>query len=219
MKRFFDIAMALAGLLVLSPVLLAVAAWIKLDSPGPVFYRGRRVGFKGASFRIFKFRTMVVNADRIGGSSTSNDDPRITRAGKALRRHKLDELPQLLNVLVGNMSLVGPRPEVEHYVQMFTEEEKAILTVRPGITDWASLWNPDEGSLLAGSVDPERTYLEKVRPGKLRLQLEYVRNRTFFADLGILIRTMAAVCLGIKPRVTLVNEKGLGSACASACRK
>src|SRR5262245_27286832 len=171
MKRLFDIAVALAGLVVLSPVLIAVAAWIKFDSRGPVFYRGRRVGLRGSPFRIFKFRTMVVNADRIGGSSTSNDDPRITRAGKVLRRHKLDELPQLLNVLIGDMSLVGPRPEVEHYVQMFTEDEKAILTVRPGITDWASLWNPDEGSVLAGSPDPEKAYLEKVRPGKLRLQL------------------------------------------------
>ena len=136
---------------------------------------------------------MVVNADRIGGPSTAGDDPRVTPVGRFLRRTKLDELPQLLNVLLGDMSFVGPRPEVKQYVDMYTEEEKAILTVRPGITDWASLWNPDEGAVLAGSDDPERDYLEKIRPQKLRWQLEYVRRRSFWVDIVIIAQTIRTV--------------------------
>ena len=134
-----------------------------------------------------------MNAEKIGGSSTADDDPRITKIGKFVRKYKLDELPQLINVLKGEMSFVGPRPEVQHYVNMFTKEEKSILTVSPGITDWASLWNSDEGAILAGSPDPERTYMEEIRPEKIRLQLKYVKERSFFTDISIILQTISKV--------------------------
>jgi lipopolysaccharide/colanic/teichoic acid biosynthesis glycosyltransferase len=182
-KRVFDFLAALFGLVCLLPLLL-------------VFYRRARIGRRGKPFRIFKFRTMVVNADQIGGPSTANGDVRVTGIGRFLRKYKLDEFPQLINVLLGQMSLVGPRPEVPEYVALFTEEEKAILTVRPGITDWASIWNPDEGALLAGAADPERAYLEKIRPEKVRLQLRYVREHSFWVDLKILFLTMTTLLFG-----------------------
>ena len=138
---------------------------------------------------------MVADAEKIGGPSTADDDPRITKPGRLLRKYKLDELPQLINVLRGEMSLVGPRPEVQHYVDMFTEEEKAILNVRPGITDWASLWNPDEGAILAGSPDPEKAYMEKIRPQKLKLQLKYVRKHSFWIDLKIILLTLKSIII------------------------
>ena len=192
-KRTFDSVASSLGLLFLSPAILLIAILVKLYSPGPVFYRGIRVGRKGVPFRVFKFRTMIMKAENIGGPSTADDDPRITKIGKFLRKYKLDELPQLINVLKGEMSFVGPRPEVQHYVNMFTEEEKAILSVRPGITDWASIWNPDEGAILAGSLDPEKTYMEKIRPEKIRLQLKYVRERSFFIDLKIIFQTLREI--------------------------
>jgi lipopolysaccharide/colanic/teichoic acid biosynthesis glycosyltransferase len=136
---------------------------------------------------------MVVNAENMGGPSTADDDPRITKIGKFIRKYKLDELPQLINVLKGEMSFVGPRPEVSHYVNMFTEEEKAILGVRPGITDWASMWDSDEGAILAGSPDPEKTYMEKIRPEKIKLQLKYVREKSFWVDLKIIFQTFFAI--------------------------
>ncbi len=190
MKRLFDVLGSCLGFVLISPLLVVIALQIKREDGGPVFYRGLRVGRGGRVFRIYKFRTMVVNADQIGGPSTADDDRRITRIGKKLRKHKLDELPQVINVFRGEMSLVGPRPEVPYYVNMFTEEEKAILTVRPGITDWASLWNSDEGAILAGSLDPEKTYREKIRPEKIRLQLKYVRERSFWNDLKIIFQTI-----------------------------
>jgi lipopolysaccharide/colanic/teichoic acid biosynthesis glycosyltransferase len=186
MKRLFDLAAALVGLVVLSPLMGMISLLIKGGDRGPIFYRGRRVGRFGKPFRIFKFRTMVVDAEKRGGPSTPGDDPRITPLGRWLRKYKLDELPQLLNVLAGDMSLVGPRPEVQHYTDMFSEEEKAILSVRPGITDWASIWNSDEGAVLAGAADPEKAYLELIRPSKLKLQLAYVRNHSFKTDLKII---------------------------------
>lgn len=209
LKVLFDIAFAFLGLCIATPVFLLIAFWIQRDSEGPVFYGGVRVGRFGVPFRIFKFRTMVVNADKIGGPSTADDDVRITKAGRILRKYKLDELPQLINVLKGDMSLVGPRPEVPVYVDMFTEQERAILTARPGITDWASLWNSDEGAVLAGSLDPDKTYEEKIRPEKIRLQLEYVRRRSLWTDLTIVLRTLAAVLLRDNP-VTMseLGEKG-----------
>jgi lipopolysaccharide/colanic/teichoic acid biosynthesis glycosyltransferase len=209
-KRLFDLAGSIIGLLVLAPLLLAIAALIKLEDRGPVFYRGERVGRFGKLFRIFKFRTMVASAEKLGGPSTAADDPRITRIGRFLRRYKLDELPQLTNVLRGEMSLVGPRPEVRRYVEMYTEEEKIILTVRPGITDWATLWNSDEGAVLAGSPDPDRAYEEKIRPTKVRLQLEYVRNQSLLVDLKILLQTVAAL-------VTKKPPAALGSADPRRC--
>ncbi|ODS38825.1 MAG: hypothetical protein A7316_07015 [Candidatus Altiarchaeales archaeon WOR_SM1_86-2] len=193
LKRLFDILFSILGLILSSPVLLLIAFLIKREDGGPVFYRGARVGRSGNPFRIFKFRTMVVNAEKLGGPSTADDDPRITKVGKSLRKYKLDELPQLINILKAEMSLVGPRPEVQHYVDMFTEEEQAILSVRPGITDWASLWNRDEGAILAGSHDPEKTYMEKIRPEKIRLQLKYVRERSFFIDLRIIVQTIFTI--------------------------
>ena len=192
-KRALDVVGAAVGLLLIGPVWVAAAALIKLHDGGPVLYAGRRVGRFGVPFSMLKFRTMVVDADRIGGPSTSLDDPRVTPLGRWLRRYKLDELPQLLNVLRGDMSLVGPRPEVQQYVDLYTKDERAILSVRPGITDWASLWNSDEGAWLAGSPDPERTYLEEIRPEKLRLQLAYVRQQSLVTDLEILVRTAAAM--------------------------
>jgi len=207
-KRLFDIVFALLGLVLTLPLFAVIALLIKRDSEGPVFYRAPRVGKDGKPFKMLKFRTMVANADKIGGPSTANDDPRITRVGRFLRRYKLDELPQLINVLKGEMSFVGPRPEVQQYVDMYTEEEKAILTVKPGITDWASLWNSDEGAVLAGSPDPEKAYLELIRPTKIKLQLEYVRRRSFLTDLGILLRTvMAVVCRSTSPAVSGEGEE------------
>ena len=192
-KRIFDIFIAAAGLLLISPFLILIAWRIRSEDGGPIFYRGERVGLFGRIFQIYKFRTMVVDAEKRGGSSTSEDDPRITRTGNILRKHKLDELPQLINVLRGDMSFVGPRPEVKKFTDMYTEKEKAILTVRPGITDWASLWNSDEGAILKGSPDPDKDYLEKIRPEKIRLQLEYVREQSFRTDIKIIFLTLRVV--------------------------
>lgn len=200
-KRLFDSIFSGAILLIFAPFVLVIGILIKLDSPGPVFYRGVRVGKDGKPFKMFKFRTMVVDADRIGGPSTTGDDPRVTRVGRSLRNYKLDELPQLINVLKGDMSLVGPRPEVQHYVDMFIAEEQAILSVRPGITDWASLWNSDEGATLAGAEDPEQAYMELIRPTKLKLQLKYVKERSFRVDLQIILETFKAVVLRREPSI------------------
>ena len=204
-KRALDLIASIAGLIVLAPVWLSIVVCMKASDRGPVLYRGRRVGRFGDSFEMLKFRTMVVHADRIGGPSTAGDDPRVTPLGRWLRRYKLDELPQLLNVLRGEMSLVGPRPEVQQYVDLYTEEERAILSVRPGITDRASLWNSDEGALLAGSSDPERTYLEEIRPEKLRLQLAYVREQSLSTDLGIIGRTAGAILFRRPAAATLAR--------------
>lgn len=195
MKRLFDFTTAFLALVLLWPVLLIIALFVKATSPGPAFYCGKRAGRQGKIFKMYKFRTMVADADRLGGSCTSESDARVTRSGYWLRKFKLDELPQLLNVLVGDMSLVGPRPEVQEYVQLFTPEERAILSVRPGITDWASLWDRDEAQALAGHPDPERAYLELIRPEKIRLQLEYVRRRSFLTDLSILFATLRILVL------------------------
>lgn len=206
-KRLFDFWFSLVALLVLSPLILVIAILTKLSSPGPVLYAGTRIGQFGKPFRFFKFRTMVVNADKIGGPSTADDDPRITRVGKFLRKYKLDELPQFFNVLKGDMSFVGPRPEVPQYVEMFSEKERAILTVRPGITDWATLWNPDEGAALASSQDPEKTYVQDIRPVKIGLQLEYVRKRSLWVDLTILFQTLFTMLLRHNPAATNMLEK------------
>jgi lipopolysaccharide/colanic/teichoic acid biosynthesis glycosyltransferase len=191
LKRIFDFLVSLFGLIIFSPLFLIIAILIKLDSEGPVFYRGERIGKDGKPFRIFKFRTMVKDAEKMGGPSTSADDPRLTKIGKFLRKYKLDELPQLINVLKGEMSLVGPRPEVKMYVDMLKPEEKEIiLSVKPGMTDLASLWDFHEEEVLKGSEDPEKTYLEKIRPRKIQLQIEYVKNRSFLLDLKIILKTI-----------------------------
>jgi len=195
LKRGIDIFLSLISLIFLSPFFIFIGLLIKLDSVGPVIYKGMRIGKGGIPFKIYKFRTMVDNADRIGGPSTAGDDPRLTNVGKWLRRYKLDELPQLFNVLKGEMSIVGPRPEVKHYTDMFNDREKLILSVKPGITDWASIWNPDEGKILAGSKDPEKTYMEKIRPHKINLQLKYVNEHSFWIDLKIIFDTLRIIVL------------------------
>jgi lipopolysaccharide/colanic/teichoic acid biosynthesis glycosyltransferase len=192
-KRTFDAVAAAAGLIVLSPIIAGIAVAIKLGSKGPLLYRGTRVGMNGEHFHMLKFRTMVVDADKIGGSSTPEDDPRVTPIGKPLRRYKLDELPQLINVLKGDMSFVGPRPQVQWAVDLYTPEERRILEVRPGITDEASLRFSNEAEILKGSKDPDRDYIEKIHPEKMRLSLEYVRNRSFSGDLSIIARTAGAI--------------------------
>src|SRR6266849_1734141 len=174
-KRLFDVLLSFVGLLLISPFLVLIAILIKLASPGPVLYRGVRVGQYGKPFCILKFRSMIVDAEQQGGSATAGDDPRLTSIGKFLRRYKLDELPQLFNVLKGEMSFVGPRPEVQKYVDQYSEDDKAILQLRPGITDWASIWNSNEAAVLEGSSDPEKSYEELILPKKIELQLKYLQ--------------------------------------------
>jgi lipopolysaccharide/colanic/teichoic acid biosynthesis glycosyltransferase len=194
-KRSFDALVAATALVVLSPLLLALGTWVRVDSKGPVLYRAPRVGRGGRLFRMLKFRTMVVDADR-GASSTGDDDPRITRAGAFLRKYKLDELPQLINVLKGEMSFVGPRPQVKWIVDMYTLEERELLSVAPGVTDYASLRFPNEGEILKGSTDPDKDYLEKIHPEKVRLGLKYVREHSLLVDLKIVFQTLSAVLHG-----------------------
>ena len=194
LKRVFDIIFSFAGLIVTSLLLGLIAFGIKLDSQGPIFYRGERVGRRGRVFRMIKFRTMVQNADTLGGPSTAGDDPRLTKIGTFLKTYQLDELPQLINILKGEMSFVGPRPEVQYYVDMMEPEERdIILSVRPGLTDLASLWNFHEGEILRGSPNPEKTYQEKIRPTKLRLQKEYVKNHSLWLDGTIILKTIIKI--------------------------
>jgi lipopolysaccharide/colanic/teichoic acid biosynthesis glycosyltransferase len=188
-KRTFDIAVSSLALLVCSPLFIVIAALVKLDSRGPVFFVQQRVGKYFRLFRIYKFRSMVEDAPRQGGPITFGKDGRITRVGWFLRKGKLDELPQLFNVLKGDMSLVGPRPEVPTYVQMFRHDYEEILQVHPGITDLASLKYRDEAALLAESMNPEREYVEHVLPDKIKLAKEYVRKSSFFFDLALILRT------------------------------
>ena len=204
-KRLFDIVAALAGLLLLSPLLLLLAAWIRCDSPGPVMFRQRRVGRHGAPFHILKFRTMAAGAERDGQLSVT-DDRRATRAGRWLRRHKLDELPQLVNVLRGDMSLVGPRPEVPRYVAHYPPAVRAVvLSVAPGITDWAALRFRNEGDILRQAVDPEHAYLHQVLPVKLKYYARYVQRRSFATDLQILLCTVATLLFGARRKRPLVR--------------
>ena len=211
MKRLFDILVSFTGLIVLSPIISPIALLVKLSSPGPAFYRGMRVGRYGKPFRILKFRTLVVDAERIGGSSTPEDDPRITTVGRFLRKYKLDELPQLINVLKGDMSFVGPRPQVPWAVELYTEEEKALLSVRPGITDYASIRFSNEADILRGSGDPDREYLEKIAPEKIRLGLEYVRNHSLLVDIKIILATFWALMRGNSRWVSAMPKSSDGS--------
>jgi lipopolysaccharide/colanic/teichoic acid biosynthesis glycosyltransferase len=190
LKRTFDIVLATFGLLTCAPLLLVLAVAIKLESLGPVFYRGLRAGRDGKPFRIFKLRSMVVDAETVGGPSTAGDDPRVTRIGAFVRRFKLDELPQLLNVLNGSMSFVGPRPEVLSEVAEYDQEQRRVLELRPGITDWATIWNADEGAVLAGADDPHQAYKELIQPTKLRLQLRYYESHSLWIDLKIILCTL-----------------------------
>lgn len=196
LKRAMDIAISGAALCVLWPVLLLIALAIVIDDPGPVFYRQVRVGRGGKEFRIFKFRTMVVDADRKGLQITVGRDSRITRMGALLRKTKLDELAQLLNVFLGQMSFVGPRPEVPRYVAMYTPYQRQVLLVRPGITDYASIAYRNENDLLAGAEDPERMYLEEIMPAKLELNMKYLRRVSPLEDIRLIFMTIAAVIRG-----------------------
>jgi len=196
-KRFFDLIFSALGLIIASPLLVILSLAIKISSPGPVFFRGERIGKNGNPFKIYKFRSMVENAEELGGPSTASDDPRLTKIGLFLKKFQLDELPQLINVIRGQMSFVGPRPEVKMYVDMMTEEERnTILSVSPGMTDLASLWNFHEGEILKGSADPEKTYLEKIRPEKIRLQIKYVKERSFLLDIKIILKTILKAFYG-----------------------
>lgn len=189
-KRMLDVLAAVFGLALTWPILVVFAIWVKLDSPGPVFYRGRRTGRGGRSFGIFKYRSMVVNADKIGGPTTSENDPRVTKSGRFIRKYKIDELPQLINILVGDMSLVGPRPDVPSEIEKLSLDEKGlILAVRPGMTDWASIRFNNEGEIVQGHPDPHKAYEDLIRPHKLRLQMEYVRRASMGTDIKILWNT------------------------------
>ncbi len=193
MKRIFDVTASGLGLLLLSPLFLIMAIWIKADSPGPVFYRQTRVGRGNRDFRLFKFRSMKVGADKKGLITVGGRDPRVTRSGYYIRKYKLDELPQLINVFKGDMSLVGPRPEVRKYVDLYTPEQLHVLDVRPGITDLASIRYRNENELLAQACDPEQYYREVVMQDKLRINSEYIADRSFFKDIKIIFLTFKAI--------------------------
>lgn len=190
MKRLFDMVASGLGLLFLCPFLLLVAIWIKFDSPGPVFYRQVRVGRYNKDFKIFKFRSMRVGADKGSLVTIGGRDPRVTRSGYYIRKFKLDELPQLINVFVGDMSLVGPRPEVRHYVNYWTPEQMHVLDVRPGITDPASIKFRNENELMEKAEDPEKYYIEVIMQEKIRLYLEYVQNASFWYDIKLIFQTL-----------------------------
>ena len=193
-KRFFDLFCTVPGIFLLSPVLFVIAIWIKLDSSGPVFFRQKRVGLHGEIFEVLKFRTMMVDAEKHGLKITVGRDSRITRAGHFLRKYKLDELPQLFNVLKGDMSLVGPRPEVSEYVNCYPDSQREkILSVRPGITDRASIEYRDESRLLESSSNPEKTYIDEILPVKLDFYSEYVDNQNIFLDLSLIFKTFIAL--------------------------
>ena len=189
MKRIFDVIASGLGLIVLSPLFLILAIWIKLDSKGPVFYRQVRVGYKNKDFRIFKFRSMRVGADKCSLLPIGGHDPRVTCSGYFIRKFKFDELPQLINVFLGDMSLVGPRPEVRHYVDYWTPEQMHVLDVRPGITDPASIKFRNENELMEKAEDPEKYYIEVIMQEKIKLYLEYVEKHSFLYDLGLIFKT------------------------------
>jgi lipopolysaccharide/colanic/teichoic acid biosynthesis glycosyltransferase len=205
-KRLFDIFFSLFGLILVSPLLLVIAVLIKRESPGPAFYRGERVGKNGKTFKIFKFRTMVPDAEKLGGPSTATDDPRLLKIGLFLKKYQLDELPQLINVMAGDMSLVGPRPEVPSVVELLTEKEKKIiLPQKPGMVDLASIWDFHEGERLTGKIDPHKVYLEEIWPIKKKLQIYYIKNQNIWLDIRIILRTIFKIfhlnCFTIKIHV------------------
>lgn len=193
MKRLFDILASGCGLLVLSPIFIIVAIWIKFDSPGPVFYRQTRVGLHNKDFRIFKFRSMRVGSDKGSLVTIGGRDPRVTRSGYFIRKFKIDELPQLINVFTGDMSLVGPRPEVRHYVNYWTPEQMRVLDVRPGITDPASIRFRNENELLEKAQDPERYYIDVIMQEKIKLYLEYVEKSSFWYDIKLIFQTFKVI--------------------------
>ena len=193
MIRLCDIGFSLFGLIILAPLFLIVALWIVLDDPGPVFYRQERVGLNSRSFRLLKFRSMRIGADKKSLITVGDRDPRVTRAGYFIRKYKIDELPQLWNVLVGDMSLVGPRPEVRKYTDLYTDEQRRVLSVRPGITDYASIEYIDENRLLASSDEPEKTYMQDIVPAKIALNMRYLQNRNAIEYFRIILLTLKSI--------------------------
>ncbi len=193
-KRIFDIVLSFIGLLVISPLLVVLALFVATESKGGIFYKQIRVGRDNKDFKLFKFRTMYVGSDKKGLLTVGNKDSRITKSGYVLRKYKLDELPQLINVLVGDMSFVGPRPEVRKYVDLYTETQMKVLSVRPGITDAASIKYADENAILAQFENPEKAYIEKIMPDKLALNLEYVHTKTsVFKDIQLIMVTFTKI--------------------------
>jgi lipopolysaccharide/colanic/teichoic acid biosynthesis glycosyltransferase len=190
MLRIFDFFFSLLGLIILSPLFILLTIWIKLDSKGPVFYSQKRVGYLGKEFKLFKFRSMRPDSDKLGLLTVGGRDPRVTKSGYFIRKYKLDELPQLINVLFGEMSLVGPRPEVKKYVDLYTEEQLKVLNVRPGITDEASIAYKNENELLAKSKNPEKTYIEEIMPAKLELNKAFIQSPTFINYFRTIFNTI-----------------------------
>lgn len=193
MKRIFDIIASGLGLICLSPLFLFLAVWIKVDSKGPVFYRQVRVGRWNRDFRLYKFRSMRPDSDKLGLITVGGHDPRVTRSGYYIRKYKLDEFPQLINVFLGDMSLVGPRPEVRKYVDMYTAEQMHVLDVRPGITSLASIRYRNENEILAEATDPDRAYIEQVMPDKLAIDLEYVSKASLWTDIKLIFETFKVI--------------------------
>ena len=193
MKRIFDIIVSGCGLLLLSPLLVVIAIWVKLDSEGPVFYRQVRVGRYNKDFRIFKFRSMCIGSDKGSLVTIGGKDPRVTNSGYYIRKYKLDELPQLINVFMGDMSLVGPRPEVRHYVNYWTAEQMYVLDVRPGITDPASIKFRNANELMEKASDPENYYINVIMQEKIKLYLDYVQNASFGYDIMLIFKTFKAI--------------------------
>jgi len=195
-KRLFDLVIALPLLILVSPILLVIAVLIKLNSKGPIFFLQQRVGLNGADFFIYKFRTMQIGADKMGLLTVGGRDPRVTSVGYFLRKYKLDELPQLINVVNGTMSLVGRRPEVRKYVDLYNSDQRMVLNAKPGITDYASIEYADENNLLASSENPERTYIDEIMPAKLKLNMKYIAEQGVITDIKIIFSTVMRVIRG-----------------------
>jgi lipopolysaccharide/colanic/teichoic acid biosynthesis glycosyltransferase len=192
-KRIFDCLFSCIGLIIISPIFMLLSLLIALDSQGGIFYKQVRIGKNMRPFKLFKFRTMYANSDKKGLLTVGDNDNRITRVGYYLRKYKLDELPQLINVLIGDMSFVGPRPEVEKYVKLYNNEQQKVLSVKPGITDWASIRYVNESELLARSSEPEKTYINEIMPAKLAINLEYVKQNNLLIDIKIILHTFRAI--------------------------
>lgn len=193
LKNFFDVFVSLIGLIVLSPIILVISFLIKIESKGSVFYKQKRVGLEGVEFEIFKFRTMFIGSDKKGLLTVGDRDSRVTKVGYFLRKNKLDELPQLINIIIGEMSLVGPRPEVQKYVSLYNKEDSIVLSVKPGVTDYASIYFRDETKILKNAKNPEELYVKEIMPKKLALNKKYIRERNFITDLKIIFKTLIVI--------------------------
>jgi lipopolysaccharide/colanic/teichoic acid biosynthesis glycosyltransferase len=198
MIRFFDFLFSFLGLILLSPFFLLITLFIKISSSGPVLYKQSRIGLNGADFNVYKFRSMRMNSEKLGLITVGGRDPRVTPIGYYIRKYKIDELPQLINVLIGDMSLVGPRPEVKKYVGLYTEKQSKVLTIRPGITDWASIYYLDENAILGKSSDPEKDYIEKVIPDKLNYNLIYIQNYGVTEYFKIIFSTLWHIVISVR---------------------